>query len=73
MQDSDDPSVDHRIWERELIDATSDAELEHRVILGEIDLTLGQFDNLRLVIFGYEEVRLSEDFSWRHTLFEAEI
>ena len=47
VQDSDDPSVDHRIWEKELIDATSDAELQHRVILGEIDLTLGQFDNLK--------------------------
>ena len=47
VQDSDDPSVDHRTWEKELVDATSDAELQHRVILGEVDLTLGQFDNLK--------------------------
>ncbi|MDG2136262.1 MAG: flagellar motor switch protein FliM [Luminiphilus sp.] len=47
VQDSEDPSVDHDVWARELAGAASDAELEHRVILGEIDLTLGDFNNMQ--------------------------
>jgi len=47
VQDSEDPSVDHDVWARELAGAASDAELEHRVILGEIDLTLGDFNKMQ--------------------------
>ena len=47
VQDSEDPSVDHDVWARELAGAASDAELEHRVILGEIELTLGAFNNMQ--------------------------
>ena len=47
VQDSEDPSVDHDVWARELAGAASDAELEHRVILGEVDLTLGDFNNMQ--------------------------
>jgi len=47
VQDSEDPSVDHDVWARELASAASDAELEHRVILGEVDLTLGDFNNMQ--------------------------
>ena len=47
VQDSEDPSVDHDVWARELAGAASDAELEHRVILGEIELTLGDFNNMQ--------------------------
>jgi flagellar motor switch protein FliM len=47
VQDSEDPSVDHDVWARELAGAASDAELEHRVILGEIDLTLGNFNKMQ--------------------------
>ncbi|MCH1579155.1 MAG: flagellar motor switch protein FliM [Luminiphilus sp.] len=47
VQDSEDPSVDHDVWARELAGAASAAELEHRVILGEIDLTLGDFNNMQ--------------------------
>jgi len=74
VQDSDDPSVDHRIWERELIDATSDAELQHRVILGEIDLTLGQFDNLKAGdILDMRKHDLARVLVGDIPLFEAEI
>jgi flagellar motor switch protein FliM len=48
VQDSEDPSVDHDVWARELAGAASDAELEHRVILGEIELTLGDFNNMQV-------------------------
>ena len=47
VQDSEDPSVDHDVWARELAGAASDAELEHRVILGEIELTLGDFNKMQ--------------------------
>jgi len=47
VQDSDDPSVDHDIWARELAGAASDAELQHRVLLGEIELTLGDFNQMK--------------------------
>lgn len=47
VQDSEDPSVDHDVWARELAGAASDAELEQRVILGEIDLTLGDFNKMQ--------------------------
>jgi flagellar motor switch protein FliM len=47
VQDSDDPSVDHDIWARELAGAASDAELQHRVLLGEIELTLGDFNKMK--------------------------
>lgn len=47
VQDSDDPSVDHDIWARELAGAASDAELEHRVLLGEIELALGDFNKMK--------------------------
>lgn len=47
VQDSEDPSVDHDIWARELAGAASDAELEHRVLLGEIELTLGDFNKMK--------------------------
>ena len=74
VQDSDDPSVDHRIWERELIDATSDAELQHRVILGEIDLMLGQFDNLKAGdILDLRKYDLARVLVGDIPLFEAEI
>ena len=47
VQDSEDPSVDHDVWARELAGAASDAELEHRVILGEIEMTLGEFETMQ--------------------------
>ena len=46
VQDSDDPSVDHAIWARELAGATADADLEARAILGEVDLTVSDFERL---------------------------
>ena len=48
VQDSEDPSVDHDVWARDLAGAASDAELEHRVVLGEIELTLGDFKTLQV-------------------------
>ena len=47
VQDSEDPSVDHDIWARELAGAAADAELEHRVLLGEIEMTLGDFNKMK--------------------------
>tara|TARA_Y200000002_G_C22215342_1_gene469222 strand:- start:73 stop:543 length:471 start_codon:yes stop_codon:yes gene_type:complete len=47
VQDSEDPSVDHDVWARELAGAASDAELEHRVILGEVEMTLGDFNKMQ--------------------------
>jgi flagellar motor switch protein FliM len=46
VQDSDDPSVDHDIWARELAGATGDADLEARAIIGEVDLTVSDFERL---------------------------
>ena len=48
VQDSEDPSVDHDVWARELAGAASDAELEHRVILGEVEMTLGDFNKMQV-------------------------
>ena len=33
---------------RELAGAASDAELEHRVILGEVEMTLGDFNKMQV-------------------------
>jgi len=74
VQDSDDPSVDHDIWARELAGAASDAELQHRVLLGEIELTLGDFNQMKpgdvldLKKFDFARV-LIDDIP----LFEAEV
>jgi len=46
-QDPEDPSVDHDVWARELAGAASDAELEHRVILGEVEMTLGDLKTMQ--------------------------
>lgn len=46
VQDSDDPSVDDFVWAKQLAQATGDADLEARAILGEVDLTLGEFETL---------------------------
>ena len=74
VQDSEDPSVDHDVWARELAGAASDAELEHRVILGEIELTLGDFNNMQpgevLDLRKFDMARvLVDDIQ----LFEAEV
>ena len=74
VQDSEDPSVDHDVWARELAGAASDAELEHRVILGEIDLTLGDFNNMQpgqiLDLKKFDMARLLVDDI---PLFEADV
>ena len=74
VQDSEDPSVDHDVWARELAGAASDAELEHRVILGEIDLTLGDFNNMQpgdiLDLKKYDTARVLVDDI---PLFDAEV
>ena len=74
VQDSEDPSVDHDVWARELAGAASDAELEHRVILGEIDLTLGDFNNMQpgdiLDLKKYDTARVLVDDI---PLFEADV
>jgi flagellar motor switch protein FliM len=74
VQDSEDPSVDHDVWARELAGAASDAELEHRVILGEIDLTLGDFNNMQpgdiLDLKKYDSARVLVDDI---PLFDADV
>ena len=74
VQDSDDPSVDHAVWEKELVDATSDADLEHKVVLGEIDLTLGQFDHLKIGdILDLKKYDLARILVGDIPIFEAEV
>ena len=74
VQDSEDPSVDHDVWARELAGAASDAELEHRVILGEVDLTLGDFNNMQpgdiLDLKKYDSARVLVDDI---PLFDADV
>jgi len=74
VQDSEDPSVDHDIWARELAGAAADAELEHRVLLGEIEMTLGDFNKMKqgdvLDLRNFDLARvLIDDIP----LFEAEV
>ena len=74
VQDSEDPSVDHDVWARELASAASDAELEHSVTLGEIELTLGDFKKLQvgdvLDLKKYDYARVLVDDI---PLFDAEV
>ena len=62
------------MWARELAGAASDAELEHRVILGEIELTLGDFNNMQpgevLDLRKFDMARVLVDDI---PLFEAEV
>ena len=74
VQDSEDPSVDHDVWARELAGAASDAELEHRVILGEVDLTLGDFNNMQPgQVLGLKNFDLARVLVDDIPLFDAEV
>jgi flagellar motor switch protein FliM len=74
VQDSEDPSVDHDVWARELAGAASDAELEHRVILGEVDLTLGDFNNMQPgQVLGLKKFDLARVLVDDIPLFDAEV
>jgi len=74
VQDSEDPSVDHDVWARELASAASDAELEHRVILGEVDLTLGDFNNMQPgQVLGLKKFDLARVLVDDIPLFDAEV
>jgi flagellar motor switch protein FliM len=46
VQDSEDPSVDHSIWAKQLAEATGDADLEATALLGEVEMTVGEFEAL---------------------------
>ena len=74
VQDSEDPSVDHDVWARELAGAASDAELQHRVLLGDIEMTLGDFNKMKpgdvLGLRKYDHARVLVDDI---PLFEAEV
>ena len=74
VQDSEDPGSDHRKWAVDLSAAVSDAELDHKVTIGEIDLTFGELDNLCpgdiIPVRLFEDARLSAD---EIPLFTAEV
>ena len=74
VQDSEDPSVDHDVWARELAGAASDAELEHRVILGEVEMTLGEFNKMQVGdVLDLRKFDLARVLVDDIPLFEAEV
>ena len=74
VQDSEDPSVDHDVWARELAGAASDAELEHRVILGEVEMTLGDFNKMQVGdVLDLRKFDLARVLVDDIPLFEAEV
>ena len=74
VQDSEDPSVDHEIWARELANAASDAELHHKVVLGEVQLTLGDFNTMQPGdVLDLKKFELARVFADEIPLFDAEI